>query len=401
MRTPICVPGTTAFARWLEDIRISEFETHCNRTDVAVLTGLYRTTDGENWRRSDGWGEGVVLETWHGVRADSLGRATALDLTDNRLEGRVPGSLGELTRLAELRIGGNALTGPLPLALATLPLREFRYADTELCVPDDERFRDWLGGLASHDGPGLQCSLSYREILETLYYATDGPNWKRSDNWLTDEPLGTWYGVEAHTTGVVLGLGLNLRDNGLAGQIPAELGRFSALQILDLRDNRLRGSIPSDLGDLASLEQLLLHGNRLEGEIPSELGRLAALRYLWLGDNLLEGVIPSEVGNLGNLRELELFSNRLTGSIPSTVGSLTSLTSLGISDNDLTGPIPAALGRLANLRWMSLWGNDLSGPIPAELGNLHSLSFLWLSHNALTGPIPSELGGLANLTEFG
>lgn len=165
MRTPICVPGTTAFARWLEDIRISEFETYCNRTDVAVLTGLYRTTGGENWHRSGGWGEGVVLETWHGVRADSLGRAVALDLADNGLEGRVPGSLAQLTRLTELRIGGNALTGPLPLALAKLPLREFGYADTDLCVPDDERFRDWRAGLASHDGPGLQCSLSYREIL--------------------------------------------------------------------------------------------------------------------------------------------------------------------------------------------------------------------------------------------
>lgn len=400
LRTPICVPGTTAFARWLEDIRISEFETHCNRTDVAVLTGLYRTTDGENWRRSDGWGEGVVLETWHGVRADSLGRATALDLTDNRLEGRVPGSLGELTRLTELRIGGNALTGPLPLALATLPLREFRYADTDLCVPDDERFRDWLAGLASHDGPGLRCSLSYREILETLYYATDGPNWKRSDNWLTDEPLGTWYGVEAHATGVELGLGLNLRDNGLAGQIPAELGRFSALQILDLRDNRLRGSIPSDLGGLASLEQLLLHGNRLEGEIPSELGRLAALRYLWLGRNLLEGVIPSEFGKLGDLRSLQLFSNQLTGSIPSTLGGLSSLTSLRIADNDLTGPIPSELGNLGNLLDLHLAGNNLSGAVPASLGSLGSLYALVLSDNALTGPIPSELGNLASLTEL-
>ncbi len=397
LRTPICVPGTTAFARWLEDIRISEFETYCNRTDVAVLTGLYRTTSGENWRRSSGWGAGVVLETWHGVRADSLGRAVALDLTDNRLEGRLPGSLGQLTRLTELRLGDNGLTGPLPLALAKLPLREFRYVDTELCVPDDERFRDWLGGLASHDGPGLQCSLSYREILETLYYATDGPNWKRSDNWLTNEPLDAWYGVDADTTGV---RGLNLHENGLAGEIPAELGRFSTLQVLDLRDNRLRGSIPSDLGGLASLRWLWLHGNRLEGEIPPELGSLAALRHLWLGENLLEGVIPSEFGNLGDLRDLELFSNRLTGSIPSTLGSLSSLTSLRVANNDLTGPIPAELGRLANLERMSLWGNDLSGPIPAEVGNLGNLSVLWLLENALTGPIPSELGGLANLTQL-
>ena len=395
LRTPICIPGTTAFARWRENIRIVEFEAYCNRRDVAVLTGLYRTTGGEHWHRSDGWGRDVLLETWHGVRADSLGRAVALDVAGNGLAGRLPGSLGELRRLTELRIGGNGLTGPLPLALAKLPLREFQYADTELCVPDDESFRDWLASLASRDGSGLQCSLTSREILETLYHATDGPNWKRNDNWLTNEPLGSWYGVEADTTGVVRRL--ELFENGLEGEIPAEVGKFSALQVLDLRDNRLRGSIPSDLGGLAGLRWLLLHGNRLEGEIPPELGRLAALRYLWLGENLLEGVIPSEFGSLGQLISLHLFSNRLTGSIPSTLGGLRSLTSLRIANNDLEGPIPPELGNLVYLLDLRLGRNNLSGSIPSELGDVRSLTQLYLDDNDLSGPVPSELGSLASL----
>ncbi len=398
LRTPICVPGTAAFARWAEDIRIVEFEAPCNRRDVAVLTGLYRTGGGENWHRSSGWGEGSVLEDWHGVGADSLGRAVALDLAGNGLAGRLPASLGELTRLTELRLGGNALTGPLPLALSKLPLREFHYVDTELCVPDDERFRDWLAGLASHDGPGLQCALTSREILETLYYATDGPNWKRNDSWLTNEPLGTWHGVEADTTGVVLRL--DLPENGLAGEIPAEIGRFSALRVLDLGDNALRGSIPSDLGGLASLRHLLIGGNRLQGEIPAELGNLAALRQLVLEGNQLQGPIPAELGNLANLRTFDLSSNRLTSSIPSGLGRLSALTGLGLANNRLSGPIPAELGSLANLGWLSLWGNDLSGPVPAELGGLRNVSALWLSGNELTGPIPAEFGDLANLTNL-
>ncbi|WP_420615296.1 Ig-like domain-containing protein [Candidatus Palauibacter sp.] len=398
LRTPVCVPGTAAFARWTEDIRIVEFEAHCNRRDVAVLTGLYRTTGGEDWHRSGGWGAGSVLEDWHGVGADSLGRAVALDLAGNGLAGRLPASLGELTRLTELRLGGNALTGPLPLALSKLPLREFHYVGTELCVPADERFQDWLRGLASHDGPGAQCSLTSREILETLYYATDGPSWKRNDNWLTNEPLGSWHGVEANTTGVVLRL--DLPENGLAGEIPAEIGRFSALRVLDLGDNALRGSIPSDLGGLASLRQLLIGGNRLEGEIPPELGNLAALRQLVLEGNQLRGPIPAELGNLATLRTFDLSSNRLTGSIPSGLGRLSALTGLGLANNRLSGPIPAELGSLANLGWLSLWGNDLSGPVPAELGGLRNVSALWLSGNELTGPIPAEFGDLANLTNL-
>ena len=37
---------------------------------------------------------------------------------------------------------------------------------------------------------------SDRAVLVTLYNATDGPNWVNSENWLTDAPLGDWYGVD-------------------------------------------------------------------------------------------------------------------------------------------------------------------------------------------------------------
>ena len=32
-----------------------------------------------------------------------------------------------------------------------------------------------------------------REALVALYNATDGPNWHRRDNWLSDMPIGDWY----------------------------------------------------------------------------------------------------------------------------------------------------------------------------------------------------------------
>ena len=40
-----------------------------------------------------------------------------------------------------------------------------------------------------------------RAVLVALYEATDGPNWLNNEGWLTDAPLGEWYGVE--TDGVV------------------------------------------------------------------------------------------------------------------------------------------------------------------------------------------------------
>ena len=34
-----------------------------------------------------------------------------------------------------------------------------------------------------------------REALVALYNATDGENWLRSNNWLSDAPLGEWFSV--------------------------------------------------------------------------------------------------------------------------------------------------------------------------------------------------------------
>ena len=71
-----------------------------------------------------------------------------------------------------------------------------------------------------------------REALVALYNATDGPNWTIDDNWLSDEPLGEWHGVETFAEGSdvprdwVGRVGeITLQANGLNGEIPVELAR--------------------------------------------------------------------------------------------------------------------------------------------------------------------------------
>ena len=88
-----------------------------------------------------------------------------------------------------------------------------------------------------------------RAALVALYNATDGPNWIRSDNWLSDVPIGEWFGVATDVD-----------------------GRVTAL---DIFDNQLSGEIPPELGELANLTRLALSGNQLSGEMPPELGELA------------------------------------------------------------------------------------------------------------------------------
>ena len=78
-----------------------------------------------------------------------------------------------------------------------------------------------------------------------LHRATDGDNWSDDTNWLTDAPLGDWYGVEVNEDGRVTALrlggwnntALDFIDHGLTGSLPPELGRLSELRRLEIGGN--------------------------------------------------------------------------------------------------------------------------------------------------------------------
>ena len=219
-----------------------------------------------------------------------------------------------------------------------------------------------------------------RTALVALYEATDGPNWVNNENWLTDAPLGDWYGVDTHASGRVFRIDLSGHwddDNrryvghGLVGTIPPELGNLTRMSILDLGVNGLTGTIPPELGNLGNLTWLHLSHNSLRGLIPPELGRLARLEVLKLDRNLLRGRIPPGIGGLANLEVLWLDRNELTGPIPPELRGLTSLRELRFGWNSLSGVIPPWLGELTELSYLSLRNNDFTGPIPARTGRSH------------------------------
>ena len=310
-----------------------------------------------------------------------LGRFTGSDLSlrNNQLSGPIPPELGQLTALQYLSLDGNQLSGPIPSELGQLTALRYLSidGDTGLCLPPE--IRDTVfGQLATEEATNLGtgrvinnvplCIQSPTEAaivaaLRAFYFATGGPDWRNDDNWLSDAPFSTWYGVEATANGSGV-RSLALRDNGLQGSLPSELGQLTTLEDLNLNDNELSGPIPSELGQLTALEILGLAGNQLSGPIPPELGQLTGLASLWLRNNQLSGPIPSELGQLTALEVMYLGENELSGPIPSELGQLTGLRYLSI-DGDTGLCIPPQIqdtvfGRLA----IDQNGVPLCGAVP-------------------------------------
>ena len=312
-------------------------------TDRMALMALYNAAGGPQWRFSRNWRTDNPLESWHGVSTDAAGRVTALALSDNNLRGTVPPELGDLAHLETLYLFRNELTGQLPAGLATQTrLRQLSFANNDgLCAP--RSWADWLdssenfyGPLCLEQTPGLRGD---RAALVALYNATNGPEWTASRHWLSNRPLGEWYGVVTDDNGRVIRLELTvhihhrLTGNNLTGELPPELGNLSELVTLDLRWSSLAGEIPPELGQLSNLAFLFLAHNNLSGSIPPELGRLSNLAALELAGNNLSGPIPPELGNLHGLDYIELNSNQLTGQLPPSFTNIPNLGRLAFDEN--------------------------------------------------------------------
>ena len=91
--------------------------------DSLALVAFYNSTGGPStWLNRSGWLQEPVSD-WHGIRMDSSGRVTVIDLELNNLFGTLPSDLWQLTKLEYLDLGYwtglttdnmNRLSGTLP-----------------------------------------------------------------------------------------------------------------------------------------------------------------------------------------------------------------------------------------------------------------------------------------------
>lgn len=149
-------------------------------------------------------------------------------------------------------------------------------------------------------------------------------------------------------------------DLDLSGQkldsFPDEIFNLIYLKKLNLADNQI-SFLPPEINRLTNLEEFNMENNQLSGTLPAEIGAWKKLKVLDVSGNNLTG-IPAEIGNLAGLATLDYNNNKLT-SLPQEIENLTGLRYLFLSNNEFTR-VPEQLKKMTNLKTLNLAGNRIS-----------------------------------------
>ncbi|MEO6732012.1 MAG: T9SS type A sorting domain-containing protein [Ferruginibacter sp.] len=240
------------------------------------------------------------------------------------------------------------------------------------------------GVVYGDDAGGAPCTNVDSCELVNLYNTKNGINWVNKTNWLTAQPLSTWYGITTNATGNVTSIALP--GNNLTGTFPsAIINNLTSLTAINLSNNSLTGSL-SSLSN-ASLVTLNIRANQLSGT-PGTL-TFPALQTFNIGNNSFSGNIPAFTAYAA-LKVYNVDSNYFTGGIPYVVNTV--LQHLDVSNNLLSG----ALTYLSYSALLSLdvSYNQFSGAL--NYYNYPLVQSLNFSHNKFTGGIP-YFNGLASL----
>ncbi|MEK8019189.1 MAG: prolyl oligopeptidase family serine peptidase, partial [Candidatus Parabeggiatoa sp.] len=370
--------------------------------ECQVLLDFYNSTNGKSWPKKlflNKWGVTNRPCQWKGVTCRA-GHVIVLRLTNKKISGTIPESIGDLNYLTSLELSENNLIGILPKSLGNLTQLTF-------------------------------LSLTRNQLNGTI-----------------PDSIGKLNQLEI----------LDLSNNRFSGSIPNSIGHLEQLQVFRLEDNQLSGSIPNSIGNLSQLEEIYLYKNQLSSVLPESITQLTQLKDVRLNNNQFNGSLPKSIGNLIQLRTLNLSNNHFSGTIPISIGKLSQakvdidlsnnqqfsgsiclavtvipqtecqtlvdfsklsldklirwnksnkpcqwggvscdnghVTELKLYNRQLTGSIPDSIGNLNQLKILSLAKNQLSGTIPSSIDNLSKLEILNLSSNNFSGTIPAFLGKL-------
>ncbi|KAK1583911.1 hypothetical protein Q3G72_028115 [Acer saccharum] len=362
------------YLRWVfftcfvcSSLEIQTLSQSCDPSDFLALKEFAGNLTNESIITS--WSNNSFCCQWDGVvcgkegvlpaELSNLKQLQVLDLSHNRLTGRVSLVLSGLKMIQSLNVSSNSFSGDL-LELGGFPNLRVQCLDN--------------------------CSSSLKELHVDV-------------NSLSGQLPGSLYSFPSLQQ-------LSLSENYFSGHLSKELSKLTSLnyliifgnhfsgelpnlRVLDLQNNSLTGSI-----DLNFTGFLALNG--FAGQVPETFAKLKSLLFLSLSNNSFVDLSKalSVLQQCKNLTTLILTKNFIGEEIPKNVSGFESLMVLGIGYCGLKGHIPVWLSSCKKLHILDLSWNHLDGRIPPWIGSMENLFYLYLLNNSLTGEI------LTNLTEL-
>ncbi|EFH55689.1 hypothetical protein ARALYDRAFT_482244, partial [Arabidopsis lyrata subsp. lyrata] len=379
----------------------------------------------------------------------NLKKLEYIDLSNNKIKGKVPEWLWNLPRLGRVNLLNNLFTdlegsGEVLLNSSVrfldLGYNHFRgpFPKPPLSI---NLLSAWNNSFTGNI-PLETCNRSSLAVLDLSYNNLTGPiprclsNFQESlivVNLRKNNLEGSL--PDIFSDGALLRT-LDVGYNQLTGKLPRSLLNCSMLRFVSVDHNRIKDTFPFWLKALPDLQALTLRSNKFHGPIsPPDRGPLAfpKLRILEIADNNLIGSLPPNyfvnweasslhmnedgriyMGDYNNpyyiyedtvdlqykglfmeqgkvltsYATIDFSGNKLEGQIPESIGHLKALIALNLSNNAFTGHIPPSLANVTELESLDLSRNQLSGNIPKGLGSLSFLAYISVAHNQLTGEIP-------------
>lgn len=78
-------------------------------SEASLLKTIYKTTNGDNWTRSDNWCSDRPLSEWYGITTDSEGNVTSINLENNNLSGSLTMYLSSFAKLTDFNVNNNPI----------------------------------------------------------------------------------------------------------------------------------------------------------------------------------------------------------------------------------------------------------------------------------------------------
>ncbi|KAK1362728.1 Protein kinase domain-containing protein [Heracleum sosnowskyi] len=271
-----------------------------------------------------------------------------LTLGSNYFEGSIPSDIGSCTSLERLILEQNNLSGILPQFVKNAGLVYMDLNNNRISGKIPASLRNLTNITSINFSLNKLTGLIPQELGDLIHLQT--LNLSRND---FEGPL------PSQLSNCKRLLHFDVSYNHLNGSISSSFRSMARLAHLVLSGNHFTDGLPPFLFDLENLLDLQLGENLLGGEFPALIRSAAALRVLNalnLSSNGLSGNLPAEMGNFLTLEILDVSSNNLTGTLDA-LSSLRSLINVNVSYNLFTGAVPTTLMKLLSSSPSSFMGN--------------------------------------------